>query len=111
MRQFETKQDRQRRIKRQKRSSAVAMITAIAVVAVLSIVVATGKRSLDQQNQENASRVQELTAQIAEQESRSAALEDYKKYVKTKKYIEEIAKEKFGLLYPDEIILKPSTGN
>ena len=32
--------------------------------------------------------------------------EEYKKYVKTKKFVEEIAKNKFGLLYPDEIIFR-----
>ena len=28
------------------------------------------------------------------------------KYVQTKKFAEEIAKDKFGLIYPDEIIFK-----
>lgn len=49
-----------------------------------------------------------LSQQIAEQESRSDSLDEYKKYVKTKKYVEEIAKEKFGLIYPDELVFKPT---
>ena len=38
---------------------------------------------------------------------RQKELEEYKKYVKTKKFVEEVAKNKFGLLYPDEILIKP----
>ena len=42
-----------------------------------------------------------------EQQQRQKELEEYKKYVKTKKFVEEVAKNKFGLLYPDEILIKP----
>ena len=45
--------------------------------------------------------------QINEQQQRQKELEEYKKYVKTKKFVEEVAKNKFGLLYPDEILIKP----
>ena len=48
-----------------------------------------------------------LTQQINEQQQRQKELEEYKKYVKTKKFVEEVAKNKFGLLYPDEILIKP----
>ena len=37
-------------------------------------------------------------------QQRQKELEEYKKYVKTKKFVEEVAKNKFGLLYPDEIL-------
>lgn len=106
MRKFETKQGRQARLKRQRRSNILAMAAAIVVVLVLSIVVFTGKRSLDAKEREYNSRREELSQQIAEEESRSQSLEEYKKYVKTKKFVEEIAKNKFGLLYPDEIIFR-----
>ena len=32
---------------------------------------------------------------------------DLYKYIKTKKFVEEVAKDKFGLLYPNEIMFKP----
>jgi cell division protein FtsB len=87
------------------------MFSAIAVVFLLSIVIWNGKQSLVEKNMIYASKKQELSQKIAEQESRSESLEEYKKYVQTKKYVEEIAKEKFGLIYPDELIFKPTTGN
>ncbi len=59
-------------------------------------------------------RVDELDKQIAdlenryeEEEERALRLEERKVYVQTKKYIEEVAKQ-LGLVYPDEIIYKPS---
>ncbi len=38
---------------------------------------------------------------------RSKELEEYRIYVQTKQYIEEVAKQKLGLVNPDEILLKP----
>lgn len=111
MRKYETKKSRELRIKRQKRSNIIAMFSAIAVVFVLSIVIWNGKQSLVEKNIVYASKKQELSQKMSEQQSRSVSLEEYKKYVQTKKYIEQIAKEKFGLVYPDEILFKPSNGN
>ena len=37
--------------------------------------------------------------------------QEYQVYVQTKQYIEEVAKQKLGLVKPDEILLKPSDGN
>lgn len=49
----------------------------------------------------------ELKAQIEEQENRKQELVELKKYTQTKKYAEEVAKDKLGLVYEDEIIFKP----
>ena len=51
-------------------------------------------------------RLAELEAQIAEEEEKSEEIEEYSKYVQTKKYAEEVAKDKLGLVYEDEIIFK-----
>ena len=40
--------------------------------------------------------------------NRARELEEYRVYVQTKQYIEEIAKQKLGLVNPDEILLKPA---
>lgn len=109
MGKYETKRSRELKIKRQKRSNAIAMFSAIAVVFMLSIVIWKGKQSLEQRNSEYASKKQELSHQIAEEEARSLSLEEYKKYVQTKKYVEQIAKDKFGLIYKDELVFKPSS--
>lgn len=49
-----------------------------------------------------------LTRQIQDEEERTVELEERKKYVSTDQYIKEIAREKLGLVDPDEILLKPN---
>ena len=111
MKKYETKRSKELRIKRQKRSNAIAMFSAIAVVFLLSIVIWNGKQSLVKKDSLYASQGQELARKIEEQEARSLSLEEYKKYIQTKKYVEQIAKEKFDLVYPNEIVFKPSSNN
>lgn len=41
------------------------------------------------------------------EEERTAEIEEHKAYVQTKKFAEETAREKFGMVYKDEIIFKP----
>ena len=53
-------------------------------------------------------RAQQLEAQLRDEEERTKKLEEYKVYVKTKQFAEEVAKEKLGLVNPDEILLKPN---
>ena len=48
-----------------------------------------------------------MVKQVEEEKNRSAELEEYRIYVQTKQYIEEVAKQKLGLVKPDEILLKP----
>ena len=49
---------------------------------------------------------QKLEQQLVEEQQRAQELEERRVYVKTKKYVEEMAK-KLGLVYPDEIIYRP----
>ena len=45
-------------------------------------------------------------AAASEEEQRAKDLDEYEKYTKSKKFIEDMAKTKLGLVNPDEIILK-----
>ena len=46
-------------------------------------------------------------SQVENEQKRAAELEERRVYVQTKQYIEEVAKQKLGLVKPDEILLKP----
>ena len=91
---------------RKKRNNRMGMAcVSIVVVAIFAVLMVRGI--------ELRSRVQEyerleaaLEKQIAEEEKRTKELEEYEKYTKTDKYVEEIAKEKLGLVYEDEILFK-----
>ena len=53
-----------------------------------------------------AMREEALMQEIAAEEQRTEEIAEYEKYTQTKKYVEEIAKEKLGLVYEGEIIFK-----
>ena len=42
-----------------------------------------------------------------EEEEREKQIDEHRAYVQTKKYAEEVAREKFGMVYSDEIIFVP----
>ena len=47
-----------------------------------------------------------LMEQIEAEERRAEEIEELEAYTKTKKYVEDVAKEKLGLVYEDEVIFK-----
>ena len=49
-----------------------------------------------------------LRAESEAESQRAESLEDRSIYVQTKQYIEQIARERLGLVNPDEAIIKPS---
>ena len=78
------------------------------VVLSLAVVVQIKGSSLKSIDREYEIRLENLTAQKEEEEQRALDLEEERKYVQTKEYIKEVAKEKLGLVDPDEIFLKPA---
>ncbi|MBQ9437951.1 MAG: septum formation initiator family protein [Lachnospiraceae bacterium] len=52
-------------------------------------------------------RLAALQAEIDEQNQRALDLEEMEKYTHTKKYVEEVAKDRLGLVYPGEIVFVP----
>ena len=98
---LESRRERAERLKKQRRSTLAGMIIAIIVVVALGVVLWRGKAGLEEKNAD-------YQAQIDDENKRSDELSEYEKYVKTKKFVEEIAKNKFGLIYPDELVFKPN---
>lgn len=76
------------------------------VVGVLAFAVEIRSQSLREKEAAYEMREDTLNRQIAEQEERTEELDEKKTYVTTKQYIEEVAREKLGLVNPDEIILE-----
>ena len=54
------------------------------------------------------SKEENLAKELEEEKERAEKLEEERIYVQTKEYIEKVAKEKLGLVKPDEILLKPA---
>ena len=105
---LESRRERAERLKKQRRSTLAGMIIAIIVVVALGVVLWRGKAGLEEKNADYQAQITELQSQIDDENKRSDELSEYEKYVKTKKFAEEIAKNKFGLIYPDELVFKPN---
>lgn len=96
-----TKMGRRKRIRKHRGSLAIS-----GVVLMMLVFVFFASLGLRIQNAEKQEQIAELEQQIAEAEKEAQEIEEYGKYVQTKKYAEEVAKEKLGLVYEDEIIFK-----
>jgi len=77
----------------------MVVVMIMVVVAVQSV---TLQDKIDAKNQE----LEQLNAQIADEEKRTQEIEEFAKEVKTKGYIENVAREKLGLIYEGEILFK-----
>ena len=97
-----------RRKRRDRWGNRLAIIGITMVVASLAVVVNVKGTSMKKKDQEYQIREEALMKQKEEEENRANELEEYRVYVQTKQYIEEIAKQKLGLVKPDEILLKPA---
>ena len=93
-----------RRVMKRKKRMEFRLV--FATVLCLLLVASFGTFQLQQKNQAYQQQEEELLAQIAEEEERTQEIEELKKYVQTKKYVEEVAKERLGLVYEDEILFK-----
>ncbi|MCI8466326.1 MAG: septum formation initiator [Lachnospiraceae bacterium] len=64
-------------------------------------------KTLQAKENRYGARETELQGQIEEERKKAEELEEREIYMQTKKYIEEIAKTKLGLVNPGETLLKP----
>ena len=72
----------------------------------LMAVVSYNKHNLRTRCESYQKQEEMLLEQIAKEQERSEEIAEYAKYTKTKKYAEEVAKEKLGLVNENEIIFK-----
>lgn len=93
--------------RQKKKENRLGMLMVTITVLMLLIVVSVSGVQLYQKLQTNQARVAQLEQQLQAEEERTEEIEEYGKYTQTKKYVEEVAKDKLGLVYEDEIIFKP----
>lgn len=91
---------------RKKRQNRLAMIMVSTAVVMLLLVVGVKSIELREKKVLYAEREAALEEMIAEEKQRAVEIEEFRKYTKTKKYAEEVAKDKLGLVYKGEIIFK-----
>ena len=85
----------------------MALVGITFVVISLAVVVNFRGAALREKDLAYQIREENLNRQVEEEKERVRQLEEQRIYVQTKEYIEKVAKEKLGLVNPDEILLKP----
>ena len=94
---------RKRRKKRMNRNLSIILVFVVLVCGGLGVRTVELKR----QEIELTERHEALEKQLGVEQQRTRKLEELEKYMQTKKFVEEVAKEKLGLVYPDEILIQP----
>ncbi len=98
------------RYKRRRFQNRAGIVWASIVVLILVTVVSIKSIGLLQKAREYQAKEAALTEQIEYEMQRSEEIEEFERYTQTRKYIEDTAKEKLGLVYPGEIIFKNTDG-
>ena len=95
-----------RAVYRRKRQNRFGMFLVTTVIVMMLVVVAVKSIELKQKLAAYQEKEELLTEQIEDEEKRAKEIEEYEKYTQTKKYIEEVAKDKLGLVNEGEIIFR-----
>ena len=97
----------QRRRKSTRRQSRIASLFIVGAVICVCIIVVFRVSALRQKSREHEITKQALERQIEQAQCEREALIAQEQYMKTNQYIEDVAKDKLGLVYPDEIVIRP----
>ena len=97
---------RQKVAYRKRHQNRFSMFLVSLVVVMILIVVAVKSVDLQRKIDAKATELAALQEQIAGEEERAEEIEEFAKEVKTKGYIENVAREKLGLIYEGEILFK-----
>lgn len=92
--------------RRGRRGNFGSMVMITVILTMILVVVSVKSKELSEKKDTYQKKANYLAAQIEEQNARSEEIEEYRKYMQTKQYIEDMAKEKLGLVNKDEIIFE-----
>ena len=89
----------------------LSMWLAAVVVGILIIVIMVACAGLIRRLHSNRQQIDQLQSEIAGEEKRSQDIEEYRQYTQTREFIEQMAREKLGLVYDGEVIFKEETSD
>lgn len=93
-----------RNVRRKQKKTGMFLIGCVMVL--LCGVFTINTIQLEDKRTEYSQKMEEYQKDIERLESEAEEIEDLKTYVQTQGYIEQMAREKLGLVYKDEIIFK-----
>ncbi len=92
-------------IKKNKRMLTLLLLVLIVAFAAVTLIYL--KKGEEQELAEKLAEKKRLELLLEEEKERAESIEDYRVYVQTKSYMEEVARKVLGLVYKDEIIFRP----
>lgn len=97
-----------KRRKRRKRTGMrkLPLLIVAMVAVVLSVAIYSQREDLLHKSSLQDERIRDLELQIQKEEIRRAEILDYENYVNSPQFVEDRAREKFGLVYEDEVIIR-----
>ena len=100
------KRSRRRRLRKGMRSHRRSVVLVMTALVILVAVVSVNAVTLRAKEKAYKAQEIELAEQIEKEKARAKEIDELEKYVGTDEYVEEVAKEKLGLVYENEIIFK-----
>lgn len=96
---------------RKKKQNRMGMIMVAFIVIFFCSIIGYKTQELKHKRDDYNKKIMALESQIDYEKDRSLELAEYEKYTKTSKYVEEVAKDKLGLVYADEIVFESGVEN
>lgn len=91
---------------RKRRQNRFGMFLVSIAVIMMLVVVSFKSHELQAKKEAYRQKEQALQEQIDAEKERALEIEEFEKYTQTKKYIEEVAREKLGLVYDGEVLFR-----
>lgn len=95
-----------RRRRRPSKGNRRGMVAIAGIVMVLLVGLLMQSQKLEVQNANYEQQKEKLEQQIRDEELRACEIGKLKEYVQSDKYIEDVARDKLGLVYEDEILFQ-----
>ena len=92
--------------KKRRLQHRISVVSISCVVLLLMVILGVGSLSLQEKNRNYKAQEALLQDQIAAEVAREEEIAELEEYVGSDKYVEDVAKEKLGLINPNEIIFK-----
>lgn len=84
----------------------LSILLIVCVIVVLGLTLSVASISLHKKNKAYKAQEVELERQLEEERLRAEEIDELEEYVGTDEYIEDVAKDKLGLVHPNEILFE-----
>lgn len=97
--------------KRRRKLKSLTTFSMVLIFACICTVLYYNYLNMEKERTAITQELDDIQKEYQKEVVRSESMADYKAYVQTKQFAEEVARKKFGLVYEDEIIFKVGNGS